>query len=196
MPRPYADKVAMDRVRLHVGWSDALASPYASRFRKPCARFSSMDESEPPGGSTVPSVARNSKKSNVQLPLVLIVLAIVGILAQNRHFFSTGGAQQAAAIETGNYARLREHSQIQAVIVDIVRMQLGIEERDIVQAPLLGKEGLGADDLDHVEIIMAVEEAFDVGIPDERAVQIRTIAQMVEAVMEAQAKRSDPDRSP
>lgn len=41
-------------------------------------------------------------------------------------------------------------------------------------------DDLGADSLDIVELIMAVEEEFDIVITDDRAAGVRTVAQMVE----------------
>jgi acyl carrier protein len=41
---------------------------------------------------------------------------------------------------------------------------------------------LGADSLDILELIMAVEEEFDIEIPDEEAAEITTIRQTVEAL--------------
>ena len=48
-------------------------------------------------------------------------------------------------------------------------------------------DDLGADSLDIVELIMAFEEAFDVEIPDEKAEKIRTVADAVKMLDDAQA---------
>jgi acyl carrier protein len=56
-------------------------------------------------------------------------------------------------------------------IVQIIAKQLGIEETDVsAQASVV--EGLGADSLDVVELIMALEEEFDLEIPDTEAEKI------------------------
>ncbi len=56
-------------------------------------------------------------------------------------------------------------------IVQIIAKQLGIEETDIsAQATVV--EDLGADSLDVVELIMALEEEFDLEIPDTEAEKI------------------------
>jgi len=53
-------------------------------------------------------------------------------------------------------------------IVQIIARQLGIEEKDVsAQASVV--EDLGADSLDVVELIMALEEEFDLEIPDTEA---------------------------
>jgi len=56
-------------------------------------------------------------------------------------------------------------------IIQIIAKQLGIEEADIsAQASVV--EDLGADSLDVVELIMALEEEFDLEIPDTEAEKI------------------------
>jgi acyl carrier protein len=45
-------------------------------------------------------------------------------------------------------------------------------------------DDLGADSLDVVEIVMALEEEFDVEIPDEDAEKITTVSQIIEYVEE------------
>ena len=56
-------------------------------------------------------------------------------------------------------------------IVQIIAKQLGIEEQD-VSAQSSVVEDLGADSLDVVELIMALEEEFDLEIPDTEAEKI------------------------
>ncbi len=56
-------------------------------------------------------------------------------------------------------------------IVQIIAKQLGIEEGD-VNAQSSVVEDLGADSLDVVELIMALEEEFDLEIPDTEAEKI------------------------
>jgi acyl carrier protein len=56
----------------------------------------------------------------------------------------------------------------------IVAGQLGVETGEVVpQASIL--EDLGADSLDVVELVMALEEAFDIEVPDEDVEGIRTV---------------------
>ena len=56
----------------------------------------------------------------------------------------------------------------------IVVNQLGVEEAAVV-AKAKFIEDLGADSLDIVELVMAMEEAFGIDIPDEEAENIRTV---------------------
>ncbi|HIE52578.1 MAG TPA: acyl carrier protein [Armatimonadetes bacterium] len=66
-------------------------------------------------------------------------------------------------------------------IRDIIVDQLGVEEEK-VKPDASFVEDLGADSLDVVELIMRIEEEFDLEIPDEDAEQIVTIADAVEYI--------------
>ena len=61
--------------------------------------------------------------------------------------------------------------KLKEIIVD----QLGVEEEKVTKEASF-KEDLGADSLDLVELIMAMEEEFDMEIPDEDAETIKTVA--------------------
>ena len=68
----------------------------------------------------------------------------------------------------------------------IIREQLSVSEEDVVpQASFV--DDLGADSLDLVEMIMAMEEAFNISIADEDAEKIKTVQDAVNYV-QAQAK--------
>ena len=71
-------------------------------------------------------------------------------------------------------------------IVQIIAKQLGIEEVD-VNAQSSVVEDLGADSLDVVELIMALEEEFDLEIPDteaEKIVNVQNIFDYMENVLQ------------
>jgi len=64
---------------------------------------------------------------------------------------------------------------------EVVSEQLGIEY-DEITAESLFLDDLGADSLDIVELIMALEERFGIAIPDEDAEKIQTVADAVEYI--------------
>ena len=66
-------------------------------------------------------------------------------------------------------------------IKEIIIEQLGVEDSDIQQDTSLTKD-LEADSLDAVEIIIAIEEEYDIEIPDEEAEKFTNIGDIVEFV--------------
>ena len=75
---------------------------------------------------------------------------------------------------------------IQQKITDIVVEQLGVEA-DRVKPEASFIDDLGADSLDIVELVMAMEEEFDLEIPDEEAEKLRTV-QNVLSYLESKGK--------
>ena len=71
-------------------------------------------------------------------------------------------------------------------VKEIIVEQLGVEEEDVnPNAKFI--EDLGADSLDTVELVMALEEHFDIQIPDEDAEKITRVKEAIDYI-EAHAK--------
>ncbi|MCG9969767.1 acyl carrier protein [Pelotomaculum terephthalicicum JT] len=71
--------------------------------------------------------------------------------------------------------------KVKAIIVD----QLGVEEDEVIpEASFV--DNLGADSLDIVELVMALEEEFDLEIPDEDAEKIRTVGEAIKYIQDRQ----------
>ncbi len=65
-------------------------------------------------------------------------------------------------------------SSIEERVKKIVMEQLGVKEEEVVpEASFV--DDLGADSLDTVELVMALEEEFETEIPDEEAEKITTV---------------------
>jgi len=70
-------------------------------------------------------------------------------------------------------------------VVDIIVEQLNVDKDKVVpEASFI--DDLGADSLDLVELIMAMEEEFDVEIPDEEAEKITTVKAAIDYVNKVQ----------
>jgi len=69
--------------------------------------------------------------------------------------------------------------KVKAVIVD----QLGVDEDEVLEEAAF-VDDLGADSLDIVELVMALEEEFGVSIPDEQAEKIKTVGDAVDFIAE------------
>jgi len=70
---------------------------------------------------------------------------------------------------------------IEQRVKKIVAEQLGVNEADVKNESSFVND-LGADSLDTVELVMALEEEFECEIPDEEAEKITTVQQAVDYV--------------
>ena len=68
---------------------------------------------------------------------------------------------------------------IEERVKKIIVEQLGVKEED-VKPEASFVEDLGADSLDTVELVMALEEEFDIEIPDEEAEKITTVQSAID----------------
>jgi acyl carrier protein len=73
-------------------------------------------------------------------------------------------------------------SDVEEKIKKMISEQLDVPEEEVVPAAAF-VDDLGADSLDQVELIMAMEEEFDVSIPDEDAENIATVQDAIDYVL-------------
>ncbi|MBI3893819.1 MAG: acyl carrier protein [Candidatus Wallbacteria bacterium] len=79
-------------------------------------------------------------------------------------------------------------AEILEKVKDLVSKQLSINEKQITpEASFI--EDLGADSLDTVELIMTLEEKFDIEISDEDAEKIKTVQDVVDYVKKRAAEK-------
>ncbi|MBQ9601551.1 MAG: acyl carrier protein [Neisseriaceae bacterium] len=76
--------------------------------------------------------------------------------------------------------------EVEQKVKSIVAEQLGVAE-DQVKNESSFQDDLGADSLDTVELVMALEEAFGCEIPDEDAEKISTVQAAIDYVIAKQA---------
>ena len=84
-------------------------------------------------------------------------------------------------------------SSIEERVKKIVVEQLGVKEEEVT-ANASFVDDLGADSLDTVELVMALEEEFECEIPDEDAEKIKTVQNAIEYVeaQKGRIKRAGP----
>ena len=70
-------------------------------------------------------------------------------------------------------------SRVKAIVIE----QLGVDESEVTNASSF-IDDLGADSLDTVELVMALEEEFETEIPDEEAEKITTVQLAIDYVNE------------
>ncbi len=66
-------------------------------------------------------------------------------------------------------------------VKQIIVEQLGVDEAEVTPTASF-VDDLGADSLDTVELVMALEEAFEIDIPDEDAEKIQTVQQAIDYI--------------
>lgn len=77
-------------------------------------------------------------------------------------------------------------SDVETRVKNVVVEQLGVEESEVTNTASF-VDDLGADSLDTVELVMALEEEFDTEIPDEEAEKITTVQLAIDYVNSNQA---------
>ncbi len=73
-------------------------------------------------------------------------------------------------------------SSVEERVKKLICEQLGVKE-EVVRNEASFVEDLGADSLDTVELVMALEEEFETEIPDEEAEKIATVKQAIDYIL-------------
>lgn len=81
-------------------------------------------------------------------------------------------------------------ASVEERVVKIVVDSLSVQ-REQVKRETAFIEDLGADSLDLVELIMELEEEFEITIPDDQAEKIKTVGEAVEYIERAREDRRD-----
>ena len=71
--------------------------------------------------------------------------------------------------------------EIEAKVIEIVSKQLGVAKDKIARASSFVND-LGADSLDTVELVMEIEDAFDLSIPDDAAEKIQSVGDAIKYI--------------
>ena len=81
------------------------------------------------------------------------------------------------------------NDEIPERIKKIVSEQLSVELEKVIETSKF-IDDLGADSLDTVELVMALEEEFDIQIPDEDAEKILTVGSAIDYIKESRKKEA------
>ena len=76
-------------------------------------------------------------------------------------------------------------SDTQQKMVNLIAEQLSVDPEKVIPTARF-VDDLGADSLDLVELIMAMEEGFGIEVPDEEAEKIQTVQNAIDYVMKFQ----------
>jgi len=78
---------------------------------------------------------------------------------------------------------------VQERVVGIVAEQLGVDKEKVTPETSFVND-LGADSLDTVELVMELEEEFEIDIPDDAAEKIQTVGEAVEFIEKSESSSS------
>jgi acyl carrier protein len=76
-------------------------------------------------------------------------------------------------------------ASVEERVIDIVAEQLGVEKDKITRETHFVND-LGADSLDTVELVMELEEEFDISIPEDQAEKIQRVGEAIEYIEKEQ----------
>jgi acyl carrier protein len=79
-----------------------------------------------------------------------------------------------------------EDEKVKTRVIEIVAEQLGVAKEQVKPETHFIND-LGADSLDTVELVMELEEEFDINIPDDAADKIQTVGQAIEYIVKMRA---------
>ncbi len=80
-------------------------------------------------------------------------------------------------------SKVASETEVEEKVISIVSEQLGVDKAEISRETSFVND-LNADSLDTVELIMELEDAFEMSIPDEEAEKIQTVGQAIEYIVQ------------
>src|SRR5579872_2058487 len=93
------------------------------------------------------------------------------------------GARRSQRLQKDNALMSTVEQQVKAIVAE----QLGVKQEQVTNDASF-VDDLGADSLDTVELVMALEEEFEIEIPDEDAEKITTVQQAIEYINDRRTK--------
>jgi acyl carrier protein len=91
--------------------------------------------------------------------------------------------------------RIVKVASVEERVIEIVGEQLGVGKDQITRDTSFVND-LGADSLDTVELVMELEEEFDINIPDDAAEKIQTVGQAIDHIEAAVSGAGKHDEGP
>jgi acyl carrier protein len=79
-------------------------------------------------------------------------------------------------------------ASVEERVIEIVCENLGVSKEQVTRATRF-IDDIGADSLDIVELVMELEEEFEITIPDEEAEKIKTVGEAIDYIEKEQGKK-------
>ena len=143
----------------------------AARHCKRAARAADALVGREQACGAAPSPRVLATQATMQLRSILVALAL--------------GASS-AFMRPASVSRVTARFSVEDKLKEIVAEQLGVEQSSITPEASFASD-LGADSLDVVEMVMKIEEEFNVELPDERAEEVQNLSDAVRVVTELTA---------
>src|SRR5579871_1445884 len=86
------------------------------------------------------------------------------------------------------FGRSQTVASVEERVIDIVCENLGVNKEQVTRQTSF-QEDVGADSLDIVELVMELEEEFEITIPDDQAEKIKTVGEAIDYIEREQAKK-------
>ena len=83
---------------------------------------------------------------------------------------------------------MKSRDEIKEKVTQIVCDNLGVNKEQVTDSTSF-TEDIGADSLDIVELVMELEEEFEITIPDEEAEKIKTVGEAIDYIMKELEKK-------
>jgi acyl carrier protein len=96
--------------------------------------------------------------------------------------------KSASVIKEGQAMSGSPSGSVEERVIDIVCENLGVNKEQVTRQTSF-IEDIGADSLDIVELVMELEEEFEITIPDDQAEQIKTVGEAIDYIEREQAKK-------
>jgi acyl carrier protein len=102
--------------------------------------------------------------------------------------FLVVGGRLAPPCRGGAEGRAVNVASVEERVIDIVCENLGVNKEQVTRQTSF-QEDVGADSLDIVELVMELEEEFEITIPDDQAEKIKTVGEAIDYIEREQAKK-------
>jgi acyl carrier protein len=127
------------------------------------------------------------------LPLLSFFAGVAGapLLEEISERAWQDGAARVAEAFTPYHPALGEDwivASVEERVIEIVCENLGVSKEQVTRSTRF-IDDIGADSLDIVELIMELEEDFDITIPDEEAEKIKTVGEAIDYIEKEQGKK-------
>mmetsp|Transcript_45993 Transcript_45993/g.106965 ORF Transcript_45993/g.106965 Transcript_45993/m.106965 type:complete len:123 (+) Transcript_45993:92-460(+) len=115
-------------------------------------------------------------RSRSAVPTLFVLLACTAALFSNVCFTGTSNMRGAPRSMVTRFAS----EDTFAKVADVIAEQLGVDKEKVTEKATLTE--LGADSLDIVETVMALEEEFEVDLPDEETTELKNVGDVADLI--------------